>query len=314
MPSNPFRDNSSSTLVTAAATVIAGLAVTYHFSRRVLKDQSETDRSMSQVSRVVDFMKRPFRMNILSFGDLRALVREIKKAHDHEDMGQFRESVHLRSAEAFFWYAENFLTQPHPDKGKRGVVCPFMPQAVKLNSVYMCILENEDSPNVVNELVKSVSGAFDIFKVLDPQEVSSKSILKALAFALPNVRDLDAIDEAQVRLQPIAVQHGFMVGEFHKRNETAGLNNTTWRPLRTDVPMLVIRHMVRGDIVFLKNKGKYTDGEIRGMVRVHKKIFSDSPCPHMSEAETEASTEPECIHPASSESEESRIDLSSETA
>eukprot|EP00927_Polykrikos_kofoidii_P065825 TRINITY_DN61542_c0_g1_i1.p1 TRINITY_DN61542_c0_g1~~TRINITY_DN61542_c0_g1_i1.p1 ORF type:complete len:584 (+),score=64.16 TRINITY_DN61542_c0_g1_i1:87-1838(+) len=50
MPSNPFSDNSSSTLVTAAATVVAGLAVTYHLSRRVPKGESERVRGTSACS------------------------------------------------------------------------------------------------------------------------------------------------------------------------------------------------------------------------------------------------------------------------
>ena len=42
-----------------------------------------------------------------------------------------------------------------------------------------------------------------------------------------------------------------MLGEFHNRNNSPGLRNKNFYPLRTPLPCLAIRHMVPTDIAFL---------------------------------------------------------------
>jgi hypothetical protein len=44
---------------------------------------------------------------------------------------------------------------------------------------------------------------------------------------------------------------GLMLGEFHANNESPGLRNPDFRPLRSPIPMLAIRHMVDSDLPFL---------------------------------------------------------------
>lgn len=42
-----------------------------------------------------------------------------------------------------------------------------------------------------------------------------------------------------------------MIGEFHNRNESPGLHNPHFRPLRSPIPMLAIRFMAEADLPFL---------------------------------------------------------------
>jgi hypothetical protein len=42
-----------------------------------------------------------------------------------------------------------------------------------------------------------------------------------------------------------------MLGEFHALTQTPGLRNSDFRPLRSPIPLLAIRHMVESDIDFL---------------------------------------------------------------
>jgi hypothetical protein len=44
---------------------------------------------------------------------------------------------------------------------------------------------------------------------------------------------------------------GLLVGEFHAANANPGLHNPDFRPLRSPVPMLAIRHLVESDLAFL---------------------------------------------------------------
>lgn len=53
------------------------------------------------------------------------------------------------------------------------------------------------------------------------------------------------------KLKPSFVQAGLMLGEFHPFNRTPGLRNKDFRPLRSPVPPLAIRHMAESDVDFL---------------------------------------------------------------
>jgi hypothetical protein len=59
------------------------------------------------------------------------------------------------------------------------------------------------------------------------------------------------VDEVQAHLKKYFVEVGLMLGEFHSANESPGLRNPDFRPLRSPIPMLAIRHMVESDLPFL---------------------------------------------------------------
>jgi hypothetical protein len=58
-----------------------------------------------------------------------------------------------------------------------------------------------------------------------------------------------------------------MIGEFHKNNNASGLHNSSFYPLRMPCPALAIRHMVAGDLVFLKNSKKYSEETVVQFLR-----------------------------------------------
>lgn len=42
-----------------------------------------------------------------------------------------------------------------------------------------------------------------------------------------------------------------MIGEFHQKNNTGGLHNPSFFPLRTPIPALAMRYIVPGDLNFM---------------------------------------------------------------
>jgi hypothetical protein len=64
------------------------------------------------------------------------------------------------------------------------------------------------------------------------------------------------IDEAQRRLKVGFVERGLMIGEFHADSVVLGLRTRTgtFFPLRTPCPAMAVRHLVKGDRVFLIGK------------------------------------------------------------
>jgi aromatic-L-amino-acid decarboxylase len=223
-----------------------------------------------------DRLTRPFPVNIVSNGEAVVMLQQVRSSPGGADL--VKTSAHFRGIESVLNYAHNFLSQPHEERGCRGPVCPFVPLTLKHDHLYMCCVELEGSDSV-RKLCNLVESAIETFFNLAPLSGSLSGsrgeVFKALVFVFPNIPAdaADVVDAVQVQMQPEAVRRGLMVGEFHAHNDTPGLKNSDWRPLRTAVPMLAIRHMVRGDRVFLVNRAKYADMDIENMLRAHNSLF-----------------------------------------
>jgi hypothetical protein len=149
-------------------------------------------------------------------------------------------------------WVENFLAKPHPDLGRAGPVCPFLPRALKLNTIRLAAIraKNLDQQHI-EEIVKSYR---NFFLEMKPEE-GEVALYKAIILIFPDVNIEDAfklIDGVQKKLKPFFVEGGLMLGEFHKRNESPGLHNPNFRPLRSPIPMLGIRFMMESDLPFLQ--------------------------------------------------------------
>lgn len=150
-------------------------------------------------------------------------------------------------------WVKTFLAKPHPNLGRSGPVCPFVPQSIKSNSIQMGVIHAKNlEPQQVEEIVR---GYRDIFLEIEPQDRET-AINKTILLIFP---ELDAeetsklIDGVQQKLKLLFVNVGLMLGEFHKSNETPGLHNLDFRPLRSPIPLLAIRFMVESDLPFLIN-------------------------------------------------------------
>merc|ERR1712182_75942 len=73
----------------------------------------------------------------------------------------------------------------------------------------------------------------------------------------------EVIDATQNRLKDLFVKEGLMLGEFHLLNNSAGLRNPDFFPLRTPDPALAIRHMVSSDLPFLKTKKTWIESYLK---------------------------------------------------
>lgn len=149
-------------------------------------------------------------------------------------------------------WVQNFLARKHPDLGRPGPVCPFVPQALKTNTIRLAVVQAK-SLNIqqIEELVLDYR---DAFLEIEPTQKEA-ALNKAFLIVFPDISIEDTttlIDGIQQKLKPLFVQQGLMLGEFHKRNESPGLHNPHFRPLQSPIPMLAIRFMVESDLPFLE--------------------------------------------------------------
>jgi hypothetical protein len=165
------------------------------------------------------------------------------------DLEQFQQDLPYLN-EMTDW-VKTFLAKPHPELGRPGPVCPFVPRALQLNAIRMAVIRASHLEQYqIEDLVRQYR---DIFLQTPPVE-GELAFYKAIMLIFPDI-PADAafklIDGVQQKLKPFFVESGLMIGEFHQHNESPGLHNPDFRPLRSPIPMLAIRYMAESDLPFL---------------------------------------------------------------
>jgi hypothetical protein len=154
-------------------------------------------------------------------------------------------------------WLKSFVARPHPDVGRPGSVCPFVPRGLKLNYIRLKVIREQNL--VQQQIAEIILPYLNTFRELEPKE-GDAALSKAILFIFPNISHDDAprlIDSVHKQLKPFFVESGLMLGEFHNRTESPGLHNPNFRPLRSPIPMLVIRPMTEADLTFLIDENPY---------------------------------------------------------
>ena len=155
-------------------------------------------------------------------------------------------------------WIRRFLAKPHPELGRSGPVCPFTPLALELDTIWLIeVPESAPDPQRIEDVVEHCRRLFMETEPREGQMAINKVFM--IVFSGLNADAAPWIDAMQAKLKPGFVDIGLMLGEFHARNETPGLRNEDFRPLRSPIPMLVIRHMVETDLPFLKRDADNPD-------------------------------------------------------
>lgn len=150
-------------------------------------------------------------------------------------------------------WVRSFLARPHPDVGRAGPVCPFTPVALELDTIWLIeIPDTSPDPERIQDIIDQCRQQF---LETEPREYPM-AINKVFMAVFTGLDETAAplIDAMQARLKPSFVDVGLMLGEFHASNDTPGLRNPDFRPLRSPIPMLVMRHMVESDLPFLRRE------------------------------------------------------------
>ena len=168
------------------------------------------------------------------------------------------------SVTATFAWARSYLSRPHPELGRPGPVCPFVPSALRSQLVYVAV--QPGVPGDAEAVAGAVLGYRDWFAELEPS-TGPQAELKTILILFPDLPAAampELIDRTQSALKPAFVPNGLMIGEFHPTPpEQPGLWNPDFRPLRSPVPLLAIRQMVPSDLPFLADDREYLTAYLR---------------------------------------------------
>ena len=153
--------------------------------------------------------------------------------------------------EKILTWAHTYLCQPHGDLGREGPICPYAEKSLSRGLFWMAVF-SEPNPTL-NDLAEMLRRYGDLFLQLEPLS-PLEAQYKVIVVLFPNLLPAyvhDIIEATQVELKPEFVTRGLMIGQFHERCSQPGIWNPEFRPLRSPVPLLAIRHMVRWDAPFL---------------------------------------------------------------
>jgi hypothetical protein len=148
-------------------------------------------------------------------------------------------------------WIQRFIMQPHPDLGRKGPVCPFAQPAHDARAMYFCALDADEMSfdafidvmmrvtSVFNRVSRNMSGRPDLLSLcIFPRNLRPESYYKY-------------IDCAHSMLKPFYMNAGLMLGEFHPLSAVRGAHSETICPMRSDVPIFVIRSIALHDILFI---------------------------------------------------------------
>ncbi len=160
--------------------------------------------------------------------------------------------THLRDvyATGLAWI-QRFIMQPHPALGRKGAVCPFAKPAHEERALLFCAFDAADVP--FDAYIDILMRLPRLFERLTRARGEPTELLSLGVFPLglrPNAY-YKFIDCAHTILKPFYMECGLMLGEFHPASTVAGAHSDTFRPMRADMPLFVIRAMARHDILFI---------------------------------------------------------------
>jgi len=147
-------------------------------------------------------------------------------------------------------WSNSFLIADHPDLGRDGPVCPFSKASMDYGVFLLALL---DGVTRNEEIAPAMHRYGDWYRDLSHSVDPARRKYLTFLVALPDIDATasDELDELQRDLKGRFVQDGLMIGQFHPVCERPGLWNANFRPLRSPIPLLAIRTMVRDDLPFL---------------------------------------------------------------
>lgn len=147
------------------------------------------------------------------------------------------------------WLA-SYVSQPHPDLGRPGAVCPFVAPAVAAGTVFFAAYRFDGEPSL-ERMTGALEEALRCFQLLAWQ--GEKVDLASLIVTFPDLAqdDWHLIDDGHSASKTRFVEAGCMLGQFHPACEEPAAHNAAFPVNRAPVPLMVIRHIASHDILFL---------------------------------------------------------------
>ncbi len=150
-----------------------------------------------------------------------------------------------------------FIVRPHDELGRPGAVCPFVPGSVERQTLWLAPERIGDGsvPHVVElvngyrrRLLERGAGPTD-------GDGTNYDVIVVVFVDLPAERAGGVLDDVLQQIAvPSYVEDGIVYGPFYVDNRATAIYNKGFRPFRSPVPFLFVRHGVVSDWKFFLDK------------------------------------------------------------
>jgi hypothetical protein len=172
---------------------------------------------------------------------------------DLEDVARTSELAEgdLEALRAVGDWIKTFVAMPHDDLGRAGTVCPFVPEALERQTLWLAPEQIADRG--VPDVVALMSGYKSLLLNAEPtggDDVNYKVIVVVFT-DLSAVLAQGLFDDILKQLAgPSYVEDGIVFGPFYEGNEGTAIYNESFRPFQSPVPFLFVRHGIISDWKF----------------------------------------------------------------
>ena len=152
-------------------------------------------------------------------------------------------------------WIKSFILEPNDELGRPGPVCPFMPTSVERQTMWLAPAHVGDgSAAHVIESLNSYKRR--LLEVGPPDDGNTDYNVITVVFTdLPADRAQDVFDDVLGEIAvPSYVEDGIVFGPFYDGNQATAIYNNGFRPFRSPVPFIFVRHGVVGDWKFFVEK------------------------------------------------------------
>jgi uncharacterized protein DUF6875 len=154
-------------------------------------------------------------------------------------------------------WINTFIVRPHDELGRPGPVCPFVPESLERQTLWLAPQQIGDGgvPHVVElmngykrRLLEKGGGPTD-------GDGTNYNVIVVVLMDLPAERAGDVFDEVLEHIAvPSYAEDGIVFGPFYDGNQATAIYNKGFRPFQSPVPFLFVRHGVVSDWKFFLDK------------------------------------------------------------
>ncbi|MEQ1963847.1 DUF6875 domain-containing protein [Xenorhabdus khoisanae] len=148
----------------------------------------------------------------------------------------------------------DYLCNPHPELGRSGVVCPYSPISMKKETFWLTEIKTKGRTE--EEIKQDIIKLSYLFHEQEPR-TGEATQFKTIVSIWDDIYPEEDIARLHYEMKPIFLRAGLMLGEFFSSCEKRGLRNSSFYPLRSPIPLLVVREMLDFDIAFLSDSIEY---------------------------------------------------------
>lgn len=156
--------------------------------------------------------------------------------------------------------------EPVAGLGREGALCPFVPRALELGSLFTCDAGTA-APGAIRDVIETARSTFDGTFPL----AGEADNLKALVIAFPRLARADwpALKAARTAVKADFIATGFTLSEFHDESDDRSVRNPEIRIGHAPIPCIVVRRLQVHDVIFLRSQPALYPIYLRRMQATH---------------------------------------------